>query len=120
MTRSQTGRIVRRSLTTFAKRLEDLEREIKKLQAQSGAVSTIPLAAEAHTQRGGLEKSQWSSLWYPTVTLNLGIKKTLLLKGVEFLFSRVRAKRIKNERIDLEVTILDEGGNIVAMSSHVA
>lgn len=57
--------------------------------------------------------------WYPTLVLNLDVKKALPEGGVEWLFSRVRAKQIKNGRMDLEVIIMDEGGDIVALSNHV-
>ena len=72
------------------------------------------------TSRKGSKQSQWARFWYPTVVLNLDIKKALPLEGAEWLFSRVRTKMIKNGRMDLEVVILDEGGDIVAVSSHVA
>ena len=58
-------------------------------------------------------------LWYPTVILNLEIKKVLPPAGVEWLFVRVRAKQIKNGRMDLEVVILDDVGELVALSQHV-
>ncbi|KAK8066537.1 hypothetical protein PG997_013284 [Apiospora hydei] len=58
--------------------------------------------------------------WYPTLLLNLDIKKALPAEGVEWLFVRVRAKRIRNGRQDLEVVILDQQGEIVALSHHVA
>ena len=48
--------------------------------------------------------------WYPTLVLNLDIKKALPEEGVEWLFGRVRAKQIKNGRMDLEIIIMDEGG----------
>lgn len=57
--------------------------------------------------------------WYPTVALNLDVKKSLPPDGVEWLFIRVRAKSIKNGRMDLEVVILDEMGEVVALSQHV-
>ncbi|OCK84128.1 hypothetical protein K432DRAFT_320920 [Lepidopterella palustris CBS 459.81] len=57
--------------------------------------------------------------WYPTLLLNLDIKKPLPEEGVEWLFARVRSKQIKNGRLDLEVIVLDEGGDIVALSHHV-
>jgi hypothetical protein len=57
--------------------------------------------------------------WYPTLLLNLDIKKALPEEGVEWLFARVRAKQIKNGRMDLEVIIMDESGDIVALSHHV-
>lgn len=58
--------------------------------------------------------------WYPTVLLNIDFKKPLPEEGVEWLFVRVDTKQIKNGRMDLEVVILDEGGDIVALSQHVA
>ena len=61
-----------------------------------------------------------ANFWYPTLLLNLEIKKGLPPEGQEWLFVRVRAKRIKNGRLDLEVVILDEEGDIVALSNHVS
>lgn len=60
------------------------------------------------------------ALWYPTLHLSLEIKKVLPIEGVQWLFSRVRVKQIKNGRFDLEVIILDEEAEIVALSHHVA
>ncbi|KAL9576461.1 MAG: hypothetical protein Q9212_007077 [Teloschistes hypoglaucus] len=57
--------------------------------------------------------------WYPTVLLNLDVKKALPEEGVDWLFVRVRAKKIQNGRMDLEVVVLDEGGDLVAISNHV-
>ena len=57
--------------------------------------------------------------WYPTMLLNLDVKKALPAEGVEWLFLRVRTKSIKNGRLDLEIIILDEMGEIVALSHHV-
>lgn len=59
-------------------------------------------------------------LWYPTLMLNLEIKKALPPTGAEWLFVRMRARQIRNGRMDLQVTILDEAGELVALSSHVA
>jgi hypothetical protein len=56
--------------------------------------------------------------WYPTLALNLDVKKLLPEEGVEWLFVRVQASVIKNGRIDLHVTVLDEGGDVVALSTH--
>ncbi|KAK8136477.1 hypothetical protein PG984_004417 [Apiospora sp. TS-2023a] len=61
-----------------------------------------------------------AKFWYPTLLLNLDIKKALPAEGVEWLFVRVRAKQILNGRQDLEVVILDQQGEIVALSHHVA
>ena len=61
-----------------------------------------------------------SRFWFPTLVLNIEIKKLLPPQGVEWLFVRVRPKRIRNGRMDLEVIVLDEQGDIVALSWHVA
>ena len=58
--------------------------------------------------------------WYPTLLLNLDVKKALPDEGVEWLFARVRAKQIKNGRLDLEVVVLDEEGDVVALSHHIS
>ncbi|EKG14901.1 hypothetical protein MPH_07941 [Macrophomina phaseolina MS6] len=66
------------------------------------------------------EEKNAAPFWYPTLLLNLDIKKPLPEEGVEWLFVRVRAKKIKNGRQDLEVVVLDETGDLVALSHHVA
>lgn len=57
--------------------------------------------------------------WYPTLLLNLEVKKALPEGGVRFLFSRLQTKSVKNGRYDLEIIIWDEQGDIVALSHHV-
>ena len=56
--------------------------------------------------------------WYPTLSLNLEVKELLPVEGVEWLFVRMRAKVIKHGRLDLEVTVLDNKGGVVAISTH--
>jgi hypothetical protein len=58
--------------------------------------------------------------WYPTVVLNLDVKKALPKDGVEWLFCRARSKQIRKGRLDIEVVIMDESGDLVALSHHVA
>ena len=41
-------------------------------------------------------------------------------EGVEWLFARTESKQIKNGRMDIDVIILDQTGEIVALSHHVA
>ncbi|KAI9757117.1 MAG: Geranylgeranyl transferase type-1 subunit beta [Chaenotheca gracillima] len=60
-----------------------------------------------------------ATYWFPTLLLNLDVKKALPPGGVEWLFVRVRAKQILNGRLDLEIIILDDVGDIVALSHHV-
>ncbi|KAM5434199.1 hypothetical protein MferCBS31731_006821 [Microsporum ferrugineum] len=67
-----------------------------------------------------MSKSLKGKFWYPTILLNLDIKKTLPAEGVEWLYSRVQTKNLHNGRMDLDVIIMDEKGEIVALSNHVA
>lgn len=60
-----------------------------------------------------------AKFWYPTVLLNLDVKKALPKEGVDWLFCRVQSKMIKEGRLDLEVLIFDEGGDLIALSHHV-
>ncbi|OAL06684.1 hypothetical protein IQ06DRAFT_321887 [Phaeosphaeriaceae sp. SRC1lsM3a] len=57
--------------------------------------------------------------WYPTLLLNLDIKKALPAEGVKWLQIRVEMKKIKNGRMDLEVYVHDAEGDLVALSHHV-
>jgi acyl-CoA thioesterase len=64
------------------------------------------------------DKSQ-GPLWYPTLLLNLDVKKALPPEGVKWLAVRVQMKKIKNGRTDLEVHVYDAEGDLVALSHHV-
>ncbi|KAK3686214.1 thioesterase-like superfamily-domain-containing protein [Podospora appendiculata] len=57
--------------------------------------------------------------WYPTIVLNLETKKALPEQGAQWLQLRVLSKQIRNGRLDLEVSVLDEEGELVALSHHV-
>lgn len=70
-------------------------------------------------QRELIKQSGFQQMWYPTLLLNLDVKKALPEEGVKWLFSRVQAKQIKNGRYDLEVCLLDAKGELVAVSHHV-
>ena len=58
--------------------------------------------------------------WYPTILMNLDVKKALPEEGVEWLFVRAASKAIKNGRFDYDVTIMDTEGDLVALSSQAA
>ncbi|KIW12385.1 hypothetical protein PV08_09662 [Exophiala spinifera] len=58
--------------------------------------------------------------WYPTLVLNLDVKKLLPEEGVEWLFVRVKAKAIRNGRFDLDVEVWDTDNELVATSSHAS
>ena len=65
------------------------------------------------------QMSEVATFWYPTLLLNLDIKKTLPSEGAEFLFVRTRSKKIESGRMDIELVIVDEDGDLVASSTHV-
>jgi len=57
--------------------------------------------------------------WYPTLLLNLDVKKSLPAEGVKWLQIRVEMKKMFNGRMDLEVFVHDAEGDLVALSHHV-
>ncbi|KAK4937072.1 hypothetical protein LTR10_022195 [Elasticomyces elasticus] len=61
-----------------------------------------------------------AKFWYPTLVLNLDVKKLLPEEGVEWLFVRVKAKAIRNGRFDLDIEVLDEHGELIATSVHAS
>jgi len=67
-----------------------------------------------------MKKSATGPFWYPTVLLNLEVKKALPDKGSKWLFVRIGVKMIRNGRYDIEVLVFDETGDLVAISNHVA
>lgn len=73
----------------------------------------FPLIVEAYR-----DQSQ-GPFWYPTLLLNLDVKKSLPPEGVKWLAIRVQTKKVKNGRMDLEVHVHDEQGDLVALSHHV-
>ncbi|KAJ5577863.1 uncharacterized protein N7459_006827 [Penicillium hispanicum] len=60
-----------------------------------------------------------AKFWYPTVTLNIDMKKHLPANGVDWLYSRVVTKVLREGRTDLDVTVLDAHGEVVALSTQV-
>jgi acyl-coenzyme A thioesterase PaaI-like protein len=70
-------------------------------------------------ENGGAAEAMRAKFWYPTVTLNVDMKKHLPAEGVEWLYSRVVTKVVRDGRTDLEVTILDENGEVIALSTQV-
>ncbi|KAL4972178.1 thioesterase-like superfamily-domain-containing protein [Aspergillus desertorum] len=57
--------------------------------------------------------------WFPTVSLSIDFKKRLPTAGEEWLYSRVVTKEVRDGRTDLDVTILDAKGEIVALSTQI-
>lgn len=67
-----------------------------------------------------LREEPRAKYWYPTLVLNLDVKKLLPPEGVEWLFVRIQAKAILNGRFDLDVEIFGVDGELVALSTHAS
>ncbi|KAK6218708.1 hypothetical protein LQW54_002631 [Pestalotiopsis sp. IQ-011] len=86
----------------------------------------FPLMVESYAEDGeavrgaGVSERQLYRHWYPTLALNLDVKKLLPEGGAKWMFVRVQSKMIAHGRKDLEVIIMDEKKEIVALSHHVA
>jgi hypothetical protein len=59
-------------------------------------------------------------VWFPTLALNIDLKRCQLAKNHEWLYSHIHIKSIQNGRMDVEVVILDAEGELVAVASQVA
>ncbi|KXJ85956.1 thioesterase-like superfamily-domain-containing protein [Microdochium bolleyi] len=89
-----------------------------------------PYVVEAYRGRGGSGSGSSGGsggdvvreddvFWFPTVVMNLDVKKPLPAPGAEWLCMRVEAKQIRRGRLDMEVVLLDEAGELVAVCHHV-
>ncbi|KAM0721908.1 hypothetical protein Q7P37_002833 [Cladosporium fusiforme] len=84
------------------------------------ALDEDPYSVDKERRDDGKSSSKDSAgFWYPTVLLNLDVKKALPKEGVRWLYVRLQAKKIKNGRFDLEIVVLDAEGDLVALSHHV-
>lgn len=87
------------------------------------AAGTIERTRKQHltSEPRPLVSNEWKTpFYYPTLLISFDFKKLLPPEGVEWLFLRARAKQIKNGRFDVEVTIMDAGGELVVIANHVA
>lgn len=57
--------------------------------------------------------------WYPTLLMNLEIKRGVPEGGAEWLYMRTTLREARNGRFDMEFVILNEAGELVAHSQHV-
>jgi hypothetical protein len=60
------------------------------------------------------------AFWYPTLVMNLDVKKRLPEEGEKWLHLRSLSKKTINGRSDVEIIVTDRSGDIVALSHHVA
>ncbi|PLB54291.1 hypothetical protein P170DRAFT_431920 [Aspergillus steynii IBT 23096] len=83
------------------------------------ALDGLDKMASAALKEQAPSAEQSASHWYPTVTLNIDLKKRLPPQGVEWLYSRVHTKTVRDGRTDIDVVLLDEQGEVVALSTQV-
>ncbi|KAE8369941.1 thioesterase-like superfamily-domain-containing protein [Aspergillus caelatus] len=57
--------------------------------------------------------------WFPTVSFNVDLKKSIPKEGVAWLHSRVVTQTLRAGRADISVEILDQNGELIAISSQV-
>ncbi|KAJ5628262.1 hypothetical protein N7490_010490 [Penicillium lividum] len=78
------------------------------------------VSAKAIAKENGKSVAEMkANFWYPTVTLNIDMKKHLPAGGVEWLYSRIVTKVVRDGRTDLDVTVLDQDGEVVALGTQV-
>ncbi|KAI9924137.1 hypothetical protein MW887_007377 [Aspergillus wentii] len=82
-------------------------------------LDSMSAAASGVYAQDTTDKKQLAKFWYPTVTLNIDLTKRMPVEGVEWLYSRVQIKVVRNGRTEIEVAILDEAGETVAFSTQV-
>lgn len=76
------------------------------------------LAYLADTHRPLIEAYDVVGNWFPTLNLSLDVKKGPPEGGWEWLFMRIEIHSCVNGRFDYDVFILDEQGDLVALSKH--
>lgn len=76
------------------------------------------LAFLADTHRPLIEAYDLVGNWFPTLSMSLDVKKGPPEGGWEWLFVRIEIHQIKDGRFDYQVVILDEGRELVALSTH--
>lgn len=99
----------------FPQMIEAFRKDADPYSLEGGGNGT----RSAETEESDLRTKGMAKFWYPTLLLNVDVKKALPEEGVDWLFVRTRNKLIKNGRFDLEVVVLDELGDVVALSHHV-
>lgn len=92
-------------------------------EAVAYLIDLSPLTLQGLEDAGtaaGYAADDGGPFWFPTVTLYVDFKKRLPpTTGVEWLYSRVTMKSIRNGRTDIDVVVLDERGEVVALATQV-
>lgn len=89
-------------------------------EAATFMLDVFPVWLARLEQEVSARVEQPAPIWFPTLSMSIHFKKAIPSGGVDWLFSQVTSKCIRNGRMDIEVVILDELGDIVALASHEA
>ncbi|KAH6972398.1 thioesterase-like superfamily-domain-containing protein [Ilyonectria sp. MPI-CAGE-AT-0026] len=87
-------------------------------EAAAFLLDVFPTALTDLEAEATADDSVTAPMWFPTLSLNIDFKKELPKDGAEWLFSRVTMKSIKNGRTDIEVVLMDESGELVALATQ--
>lgn len=91
-----------------------------RLDSPHSSLGIVACAIRAKNGTSTKSDMGWRSpFWYPTLSMSIEFKKLLPPQGVDRLFVRARTKQIKNGRMDVEVIILDDKAELVALSNLV-
>ncbi|PGG98079.1 hypothetical protein GX51_06991 [Blastomyces parvus] len=88
-------------------------------EAVAYLVDIFPVALENLEYATAKEMGSPPPYWFPTIALNIDFKKPLPEGGVEWLYSRITTKSVRNGRTDIEVIVMDEAGEIVALATQL-
>jgi hypothetical protein len=61
------------------------------------------------------QADDWVVAWYPTMTLDLQIHKSLPAEGTRWLFQEARTEQLTSQRMDVQLRIGDIHGDLVAV-----
>ena len=67
----------------------------------------------------GLTDSDLSPWIVSTIASTTEVKKQLLEQGTKWLFMRVTTKSLLDDRMDYDIVLTDENGELIALSHHV-
>ncbi|PYH39140.1 thioesterase family protein [Aspergillus neoniger CBS 115656] len=84
------------------------------------AVGMVNRMIEVEDKKVGMmltkeDADTWVTAWYPTMTLELQLHKPLPAEGVRWLFQEARSQQLTSKKMDVELRISDNEGDLVAI-----
>ena len=75
---------------------------------------------DGRLQGAGLDSSELAPFVISTIAVSTEIKRLLPMEGTKWLFMRVTTRSLLNDRMDYDVVLIDEHGELLAGTHHVA